>query len=571
MAGSIAKAYVQVIPTTTGIKGNLSSAFGDAGNSSGGAFGANLIGKIKGLIATAGLGQLLKDTIMTGADLEQSLGGIETLFGTGGKSIEEYAASVGKAVEDIRTEYNRLNIAEQDVLNNASNAYKTAGMSANEYMETVTSFSASLISSFSGDTVKAASVADMALTDMSDNANKMGTDMEAIQNAYQGFAKQNYTMLDNLKLGYGGTKTEMQRLLSDAQKLTGIKYDISNLSDVYEAIHVIQTELGITGTTAKEASSTIKGSLLSMKAAFSDVLGNLALGRNIEPSLEALAKTTKTFLIDNLAPAVINIIKALPGAASTFLKEIIPGDVHSVVNETITKFTAYVTANMPKVLDSGIEVLTSLIRGVTQTIPMLSESASEILGMLRTYLTDGGNLKELFFAGGEMLSAIAVGIVNLVGDLATTAIEVLGALGDYLTDPKNMKDLLTKVGKIGAQIATAIWDNLVSVWSSLRKNFPNLMAGLEAGVQFSNTGTINPALIPGHADGLDYVPYDGYIAALHKGEMVLTRKQADAVREGVAPTHGVSITQYIYSEAKSAADLMEEAVYQQEKAVLLGV
>ena len=189
--------------------------------------------------------------------------------------------------------------------------------------------------------------------------------------------------------------------------------------------------------------------------------------------------------------------------------------------------------------------------------------------MLRSYLTDNSNLEELLFAGGEMLSAIAVGIVNLVGDLAVTAIEVLGALGDYLTDPENMKELLSKVGEIGDQIATAIWDNLVSVWSSLKENFP-LMAGLEAGVQFSNTGTIAP-IIPGHANGLDYVPYDGYIAALHKGEMVLTRKQADAVREGIAPTQSVNITQYIYSEAKSAADLMEEAVYQQEKAVLLGV
>ena len=214
--------------------------------------------------ALVGLG---KSAVSSYADLEQNVGGVETLFGD----------------------------SADKVIKNAENAYKTAGMSANQYMETVTGFSASLLQSLGGDTDKAADVADMALTDMADNANKMGTSMESIQYAYQGFAKQNYTMLDNLKLGYGGTKEEMERLLSDAQKITGVKYDISNLSDVYNAIHVIQQNLGITGTTAKEAASTITGSVSSMKAAFDNLLnGSGTIDELVNTGITAVSYTHLT-------------------------------------------------------------------------------------------------------------------------------------------------------------------------------------------------------------------------------------------------------------------------------------
>ena len=274
----LAKAYVQIVPSARGMKSGLTNIVNgempSGGKSAGSLFGSNLVSTIKSVITTAAIGKALSSTIMAGADLQQSLGGIETLF-------KDSAATV---------------------IANAEQAYKTAGMSANGYMEQVTSFSASLLQSLGGDTAKAAEVADMALTDMSDNANKFGTDMERITDAYQGFAKQNYTMLDNLKLGYGGTKTEMERLLKDAQALTGVKYDINNLSDVYNAIHVIQDELGVTGTTALEASETLTGSFNAMKASFTNVLGNLTLGRDIKPSLNALAQTTVTFLKGNLAP-----------------------------------------------------------------------------------------------------------------------------------------------------------------------------------------------------------------------------------------------------------------------------
>lgn len=283
---SIATAYVQVRPSMDGVASEVRKKFEDSGDKSGGVFGSSFVKKAMSAVSAAAIGKVIGASLTDGGALQQSLGGVETLF-------KENA---------------------DRVIANAEQAYRTVGMSANGYMEQVTSFAAGLLQSLGGDTYKAAAVADMAMQDMADNANKMGTSMESITNAYQGFAKQNYTMLDNLKLGYGGTKAEMERLLQDAEKLTGMKYDISNLSDVYEAIHAIQGELGITGTTAVEASETLTGSANAMKAAFHNVLANLSLGRDIQPSLNALSKTVSTFLVGNFSPMVINLFSAIPEA-----------------------------------------------------------------------------------------------------------------------------------------------------------------------------------------------------------------------------------------------------------------
>ena len=287
MATELGKAYVQIIPSAKGISGMIQKEIGgeaaSAGVSAGESIGSKMVGAISGVIAAAGIGKAFSAAISEGAALQQSLGGIETLFKGSADKVKGYA----------------------------NEAYKTTGLSANAYMENVTGFSASLLQSLGGDTNKAAETANMAMIDMSDNANKMGTSMESIQMAYQGFAKQNYTMLDNLKLGYGGTKQEMQRLLADAEKLTGVKYDINNLSDVYNAIHAIQENLDITGTTAKEAASTFSGSFESMKAAAQNVLGKIAIGENVMPALESLLETTKTFLFGNFLPMVGNILSGL--------------------------------------------------------------------------------------------------------------------------------------------------------------------------------------------------------------------------------------------------------------------
>ncbi len=304
MATELGKAYVQIIPSAQGISGKISSLLKgesqSAGTTAGGIIGSGLVKKLKAVIAAAGIGKALSASISEGAKLEQSIGGIETLFDT----------KTSKAAEIVKR--------------NAKEAYKTAGVSANEYMEGVTSFAASLIQSTAGDTKRAAEVSDMAFRDMSDNANKMGSNMGDIQNAYQGFAKQNYTMLDNLKLGYGGTKKEMERLLKDAQEITGVKYDINNLSDVYEAIHAIQGKLNITGTTALEAATTVSGSFGQMKAAFKDVLGNLAIGENVKQSFSNLAVTVKTFVFDNLIPMIGEIFKNIPEGVISFAKTMGP-------------------------------------------------------------------------------------------------------------------------------------------------------------------------------------------------------------------------------------------------------
>ena len=299
----LGKAYVQIIPSAKGIGAKLGEALGNApaqaGESAGQTLGGKMVGAIKAVIAAAGIGKAFSKAITEGAALEQSLGGVETLFKENAKAVKKYAAM----------------------------AYKTAGVSANSYMEQVTSFSASLLQSLGGDTAKAAEYANRALVDMSDNANKMGTDMSSIQWAYQGFAKSNYTMLDNLKLGYGGTKEEMKRLIRDASKMTdiqkklGIEVDASSMSfgNVVNAISVMQESLGIAGTTSQEAATTISGSLASMKAAFSNVLGSLTLGQDIKPALNGLADTVTTFLVGNLLPAVGNILRGLPSAISTFI------------------------------------------------------------------------------------------------------------------------------------------------------------------------------------------------------------------------------------------------------------
>lgn len=323
----LAKAYVQIVPSAEGIQGSISRIMGgeasSAGESAGTLLGTKLVGTLKKVIAAAGIGKMISDSLNLGGALQQSIGGIETLFGAGGRSIEEYAKSVGKSVDAVKDEYASLMQSQQTVFDNAAQAYRTVGLSANEYMEQTTSFAASLLSSVSKDTNAAAQLANMAMVDMADNANKMGTDMASIQNAYQGFAKQNYTMLDNLKLGYGGTQAEMQRLLTDAEKLSGVHYELGNLADMYSAIHIIQTDLDITGTTAKEAATTLTGSFAAMKAAAQNVLGDWSTGADLTAPMQALADTARTFLQGNLLPMIGNVLAGIPQLVYGLVPEVL--------------------------------------------------------------------------------------------------------------------------------------------------------------------------------------------------------------------------------------------------------
>lgn len=429
----LAKAYVQIIPSAEGIKGKITEAIGgeaaSAGQSAGKSIGGNLVGTLKKALVAAGIGTAIKESIEEGAALEQSIGGIETLFKDSADTMKQYA----------------------------SEAYKTAGMSANEYMETATGFAASLLQGLGGDTAKEADIANMSITDMSDNANKMGTDMESIKNAYAGFSKQNYTMLDNLKLGYGGTKSEMERLLADAQKLSGVEYNIDNLSDVYSAIHVIQEDLDITGTTAKEAASTLSGSLSSMKAAFTNVLGNLALGEDIGPSLEALTDTVFTFLTGNLIPMVANVIRGAP----QLLSGVLTGAI---------RMLNIASNNADEIVQSGIEIISELANGILAAAPYLIEAAIRLVASL----------------GNALINADWVTIANnfittLRDNMGIAAGEILGTDGNIIQSvfssiTEKLPEVLNKGVEIISNLALGILQNLPTIISSMGTILTQLVA-----------------------------------------------------------------------------------------------
>lgn len=487
MATELAKAYVQIIPSARGISGEIQKTLDPEATSAGTSFGSKLVGTMKKVLAVAAIGKALKASIMEGADLEQSLGGIETLFKDSADKVKA----------------------------NAAKAYKTAGMSANEYMELTTSFSASLLSSLSNDTSKAADVADMAMTDMSDNANKMGTNMEDIKNAYQGFAKQNYTMLDNLKLGYGGTKSEMERLLADAQKISGTKYDINNLSDVYNAIHVIQGQLDITGTTAKEAATTISGSFNSMKAAAKNVIGEIALGMDVGPALNELANTIITFAVGNLLPAVWNVISALPSAIVTFVAALGPqlftavsGLIPQIANgitagvptlyqsamQLMNQFNIGIQEQLPTLLQKGVDFISNIVNGILQNLPQVITMAGNVI----TYFTNTiiSLLPTILSAGASLLLKLVNGIINNLPQITQAAVTAIArfvaSIGQNL--PRILQTGITIIARLAAGLIRAI--------PSLVGRIPAIVSAIKNAFANTNWLSIGQNIIRGIANGL---------------------------------------------------------------------
>lgn len=399
---------------------------------------------VAGAAAATAVTALVSKSVGAFSDYEQLTGGVETLFGSGGRSVEEYAQSVGKSVSDIQGKYDSLMSAQNAVLENANKAYMTAGMSANEYMDTVTGFSASLISSLGGDTNKAADYANSALVDMSDNANKMGTDMESIKNAYQGFAKQNYTMLDNLKLGYGGTQEEMKRLLSDAEKLTGQRYDISSFADITQAIHAIQTQMDITGTTAKEASTTISGSWGSLKAAFQNVLVGLTTGGDMfDQSLDALINTAVTF--------GQNIIPAIKGALSG-IGYLIEG-LAPVIGETIPPL---INDLAPTLANSAVSLISSLVNGLTQNATQFSECLSNMIIVAVAGISTV--VPQLLDAASKIVSNLMQGLTNSMPQIVNGAVTLIEGLVNGLVN--NIPLLIMGAVQLVASLANGLIANL---------------------------------------------------------------------------------------------------------------
>lgn len=449
--------------------------------------------KLKSGLATAGkvavagvaagataIGALGTKAVAAYADYEQLVGGVETLFKDSQDQVMDYA----------------------------NNAYKTAGLSANEYMETVTSFSASLLQSLDGDTSAAADKANLAITDMSDNANKMGTDMTSIQNAYQGFAKANYTMLDNLKLGYGGTQAEMERLLADAEKISGIKYDISSYADIVDAIHVVQTEMGITGTTAKEAASTIQGSFGMMKSAWQNLVTGMAdpdqdlgvlvgnftdsvviAGNNLIPRIQellpriveattsligtvseqlpAILGTVLPSLVEGATNLVTGLMAALPSVLSVFA-DVAPTVINTLVPALIEL--------LPQITQTGIDVIVSLAQGIADALPQLIPAATDAIIKIVEVLTSPENLGNLIDAALAIILALVDGLVDATPKLIAAVPDVISNLVTAII--ANMPKIL----EAGVEITMALADGLIKALPELIAAIPNLILGIVQGI-----------------------------------------------------------------------------------------
>lgn len=470
------------------VLGKIGSAVNTAVKASAAAVGA----------ASAGVAALGTACINAYADYEQLVGGVETLFKDSADTIQTYA----------------------------DNAYKTAGLSANEYMETVTSFSASLLQSLDGDTEKAAAAADLAITDMADNANKMGTAMESIQNAYQGFAKQNYTMLDNLKLGYGGTKEEMQRLLADAEKLSGVKYDLSSYADIVEAIHVIQTEMGITGTTAKEASTTIQGSVASMKAAWANLMVGMADDtQNFDMLLSNFIESIGT-VADNLLPRIGIVIEGMgklvaglaPEIASalpTLTNELLPNLVELGV-QSISALVQGIQENGDSLAAGALSIVGTLAEGIAELLPMVADTAASLVVSLADGLTE--SLPDIIPIAIETISTLVENLTENANTIIDAGIQIILALGEGLIAA--LPQLIETVPQIVINIANVINDNapklidtalylitrlavgLVQAIPTLVVNIPKIIEAIVAAFMAFQWLNLGKQLIDGVANGV---------------------------------------------------------------------
>lgn len=439
----MAKAYVQIVPSAEGVRSALTDIFDEEtdglGEKTGQSIGAQLVSTIKKVVAAAGIGKIISESINMGGALQQSLGGIETLFKDSADTVKAYAAQ----------------------------AYKTVGLSANDYMAQTTSFAASLLSSVSEDTNAAAQLANMAMVDMSDNANKMGTDMQDIQNAYQGFAKQNYTMLDNLKLGYGGTQAEMQRLLNDASKLSGVKYDLGNLADMYSAIHVIQQEMDITGTTAREAATTLTGSFAAMKAAAENVLADWSTGADLTAPLQALADTAQTYLEGNLLPMIGNVLAGIPQLVYTLV---------------------------PEILQSGTELVTSLAQGFTQGIPdFLSNALPELLSFTEELRANAGQFVD---AGLNLITQLLNGLISGLPDLIAYVPDIIINICGVIND--NMPKIIST----GVNLVVSLISGIAKAVPQLLANWQKILQAVISVISAINWLNIGKKILTGIANGV---------------------------------------------------------------------
>nr|DAJ73104.1 MAG TPA: tail tape measure protein [Caudoviricetes sp.] len=514
----------------------------------------------------AALVDLGKQSIAGFAEQEQLIGGVDTLFKENSAAVQQYAAE----------------------------AYKTAGLSANQYMETVTGFSASLLQSLGGDTAAAADKANMAITDMSDNANKMGTDMTSIQNAYQGFAKQNYTMLDNLKLGYGGTKQEMERLLADAEKFSGIKYDISSYSDIVDAIHVVQTEMGITGTTAKEAATTIQGSANAMKSAWSNLLtgmsnDNLNLDDLVQNMIDAVGtyadnllpriQTMLPRLADGMTQLINGLIPYVGPAMETLLPPLVQGigglasgivqalpAVVGAISDVVPMLVQQIMVLLPEIIDAGVEIVMALSSGIGNNLPTLIPATVDAIITIAEGLID--HIDELIVAAGVLMAGLTQGFIEAAPRLVARLPEIISAI------TRGLSNGIVAMGEVGRQLVQGLFNGIVNagqwLYDKLR-GWVNSVLGWVKNLFGINSPSkvfadeIGRFIPPGIAVGFD--------AAMPKAVSAMSSSLAE-LPGAVMPTSGGTVTNMggivvnVYgAEGQDVNALADAVMYQLQSAV----
>lgn len=485
---------------------------------------------------------------------------------------------IGKAALDAYAQFEQLEggvkkifgeEASKDVMKYAERAYKTAGMSANQYMEQVTSFSASLINSLDGDTVKAAKIADMAMQDMSDNANVFGTDMASITNAYQGFSRGNFTMLDNLKLGFAGSKEGMQQLLDKAEEITKKKYDISNLSDIYEAIHAVQDEMNITGTTTREAASTVEGSVNMMKASWENLLTNMGRGKGVEKAVSEFLASIGS-VAKNIGPVALNIAKSLVVALAKAFPQLIGqvGTMMSSLADSITKaggtkFGAAalklvvelgkaLAANAPKLAEGALKLIVALADALFAAAGELMRAGVEamrqfIQGFLQANPQIVNAVNKLKSAFNTAMQPI-IKIINLVrdtwrklmGEKATKSFTVNAPFSDAIDKIKSVydkwKDVLGQKAKKTFEVAKKGFGGVLDAMKDVYNKWKDILA--QAAKKTFTTEYKTEGKAPKKRIGLREVPYDGYMAELHKGETVLTAAETNLYRDFLNASEG---------------------------------
>ncbi len=448
------------------------------------------------------------------AAYEQLVGGVETLYKDSAAKVQQYAAD----------------------------AYKTSGMTANAYMTTATSYAAALVSSLGGDTERAAELSNMAVSDMADNWNKFGSSADSVQDAYNGFAKGQFQLLDNLKLGYGGTKEEMERLLDDANKLNAAQgkytdYSIDSFSDIILAIHDIQTEYDITGTTAKEASTTISGSLSATKAAWANLVTGVAddnanFGQLISNFVDSATTAASNIIprvevaLNGAAKLIESLVPPIMAELPSLIETVLPQMTQSAVN-IVQTLVAGISENAAQLIDSAIQIITVLGNGIYQMLPTVAQSALQIVLTLVSKLNE--NLPQMLDTAGQMLIAFVEGVSEHLPDIMLAAASIVETLLTYFVE--HLPDIVEGAMQMGDAVIDGIIDGISAAWDSLVSWFnglwDNLFGNRSVNVDVNSSGSNHS-----HAGGLDYVPYNNYVANLHRGEMVLTAREAENYRNG---------------------------------------